>query len=541
MQTDYKNHIDRHSHDADQEMLVESEPPISLSHFFHTLRAYKAVILLCFAATAIAAAVALILAYLLGPSQRITTLPFRLDFQGATEGKFPNGLRYSATDIISSPILLKVFAANQLDRFTSFKDFSQSVFVLESNRAYELLAADYQARLADARLTAIDRERIQREFELKRQSINKNEYSINYARTRRTDTIPETTVRKALLDILNAWANYAVNEQHVLEYPVAVLSPQVVDDAAVDPTDYIAAIQVLRAKIYRVLNNIAAIEKLPGAEQAKTGPDRTSLEEIKIRLEELVRFRLEPLVAVVRGSGLVRNMAITTRFLENQLAYDQRQLKAAQDRAEAARESLAVYAGEQRSLSGATAEASQTSKTSARAAGETVMPQLSDSFLDRLLTLTSQSADTQYRQKLVDEYRTAAKETIPFEQAVAYDQQILQEVRGSSAGGATVSAATVQTQMVGAQQQVRALIGSVNQIYQIVSRNLNPSTQLFSTAAPPTTRTERTRSLARLGLYYLLILLLALPVIIVASLIHNRVREEEAAEEYLRAEHARAT
>src|SRR5438132_1782526 len=283
-----------------------------------------------FAAVALFVAAALILVYLLGASQRITTLPFRLDFEGATEGKFPNGLRFSPTDIISPPMLLKVFSANELARFTPFKDFSQSVFVLESNRAYELLAADYQARLADPKLTAVDRERIQREFEMKRQSISKNEFSINYVRTKRTDKIPETTVRKTLLDILNAWATYAVNEQHVLEYRVAVLSPQIVDDATIDPNDYIAAIQVLRAKIYRVLDNIDDIEKLPGAEQAKTPSERTSLEEIKIRLEELVRFRLEPLVTIVRAGGLVRNIATTTRFVDNQLAYDQRQSKSAQ-------------------------------------------------------------------------------------------------------------------------------------------------------------------------------------------------------------------
>ena len=539
MQSDYTTHLDRQTQDLDREMLVEPAPPISLSHFIHALRAYRAVILLAIVAVAITAAIGLILLYLMGPSQRTTTLPFRLNFDGATEGKFPNGLRFSPTGIISPPILLKVFAANQLDRFTSFKDFSQSVFVLESNRAYELLAADYQARLADPKLTAIDRERIQREFEMKRQSINKNEYSISYAR--RTDAIPETTVRKALLDILNAWANYAVNEQHVLEYRVAVLSPQIVDDATVDPGDYIAAIQLLRAKIYRVLDNIDDIEKLPGAEQAKTRTDRTSLAEIKIRLEELVRFRLEPLVAVARAAGLVRNMPLTIRFVENQLAYDQRQMKGAQDRTEAARQAIAVYAGDQRSLSAMSETERSQSKAPQRAQGETVMPQLSDSFLDRLVTLTSQSADTLYRQKLVDEYRSAARETIPFEQEVAYDQQLLQEVRSGSAGGATISAAAVQAQITAAQQQVRHLIGNVNQIYQIVSRNLNASTQLFTTTAPPITRTERTRSLGRLGLYYVLILLLALPAIIVACLLHNRVREEDAAEEYLHAEHARTT
>jgi hypothetical protein len=524
-------------HDSQMEPV---EPPVSLSHLVHAVRSYRAPLILSYSAVALLGAVALILVYLLSPSQRTTTLPFRLDFEGATEGKFPNGLRFSPTGIISAPILLKIFAANQLDRFTTFRDFSQSVFVLESNRAYENLASDYQARLADPKLTPVDRERIQREFELKRQSISKNEYSINYARTRRNDSIPETTVRKTLLDVLAEWATYAVNEQHVLEYRVAVLSPQIVDDATVDPIDYIPTIQILRAKVYRVLDNIDDIEKLPGAGQAKTASDRMSLEEIKIRLEEIVRFRLEPLVGVVRGGGLVRNMAMTTRFLENQLAYDQRQFKGAQDRAETARQALAVYAGEQRGLSVASSEPAPTRSSARAAGGETVTPQLSDSFLDRLVALTSQSADTQYRQKLVDEYRAAVNNTIPLGQAVAYDQQILQEVRGGG-GGAPVNTATVQAQIAAAQQQVRQLISNVNQIYQIVSRNLNPSTQLFSVTAPPITGTEHARSLGRLTLYYILVLLIALPAIVVACLLHNRVREEEAAEEYMRAENARAT
>jgi hypothetical protein len=296
---------------------------------------------------------------------------------------------------------------------------------------------------------------------------------------------------------------------------------------------------VLRAKIYRVRDNMEDIAKLPGAEQAKTAADRMSLEEIRIRFEEIVRFRLEPLVGVVRGGALIRNMSITTRFLENQLAYDQRQLKAAQDGAEGARQALAMYAGDQRGLSGTTSEPSQP-KASARSGGETVMPQINDSFLDRLVALTSQSADTQYRQKLVDEYRNASKQTIPFEEAVAYDQQVLQEVRGGGSGQA-VDAAVVQAQIDAAQQEVRKLIGNVNQIYVIVSRNLNPSTQLFTTTAPATTNTQRTRSLPHLFLYYVLLLLIAFPVIVIACLLHNRVREEEAAEEYLHTDRARAT
>ncbi|PYQ27913.1 MAG: hypothetical protein DMF57_18000, partial [Acidobacteria bacterium] len=117
------------THVIHHESQIDSERPASLSHLVHALRTYKVAMLVSFAAVALFVAAALILVYVLSPSQRTTTLPFRLNFEGAAEGKFSNGLRFSPTDIISPPILLKVFAANELGRFTTFKDFSQSVFV----------------------------------------------------------------------------------------------------------------------------------------------------------------------------------------------------------------------------------------------------------------------------------------------------------------------------------------------------------------------------------------------------------------------------
>lgn len=164
------------------------------------------------------------------------------------------------------------------------------------------------------------------------------------------------------------------------------------------------------------------------------------------------------------------------------------------------------------------------------------MPQLSDTFLDRLITLSGRGADVQYRQKLVDDYRKAIEAAIPLQQAVAYDTQVLNEVRKASGAPARLDAAAVTSQLEQTRTEVGQLMSKMNELFKIISSNMTPSTQLFTLTSPPTTRTLRSVSLQRLALYGLLVVLIALPAIIVFCLLHNRVREEEAAEEYVRKE-----
>src|ERR1043166_5967584 len=268
--------------DAHHPEIVEVvDRPISISHLVHTLRAYAPVILLSTAAVALIYVVTAVAVYVFSPAQRITTERFRIDFEGATEGKYPNGLKFTSSDIVSTPILLKVFQENGLDRFTTFPSFSRAVFVLESNPEYERLAADYQSRLNDPKLSAIDRERVLREWQAKAASIAKNDYSINWLRTRETMGVPETAVKKALIDVLQEWSRFVVNDQHVLRYRLTVLSPQTISTADGDG-EPLVAIQVLRSQIYKVLQNIDELHGVPGAELVRSA-DGMSLEEIHLR------------------------------------------------------------------------------------------------------------------------------------------------------------------------------------------------------------------------------------------------------------------
>src|SRR5262249_33521768 len=153
------------------------------------------------------------------------------------KGEYPNKAKFNVADIIGGPILTRAWTDNRLGEYIPFGDFSRAVFVLESNREYELLAAEYQAKLADQKLSTVDRERLQKEFELKAESIIKTESSINLDRRAGSRTIPEPRARKVLLDILNNWADFAVNQQHVITYQVSVLSPEILKPSALEQND----------------------------------------------------------------------------------------------------------------------------------------------------------------------------------------------------------------------------------------------------------------------------------------------------------------
>lgn len=511
------------------------EPAPSVSHFVHVLHSYRLVIALSIVCTALAYLVIALAVYLFSPSQRVVSLPFRLDFSGATAGTYPNGKKFSTNDITNLPILLSVYHSNHLERYSSFSPFARSIYLIERNAAYEQIQNEYQARLADPKLSPVDRDRVEKEFQAKLEGVNKNEYAINYVMNDETRHIPDALARKVLADTLAEWARYAAAQEKVLSYDIPVLSPAFVEGAEPLEPNLIASVQILRSKITQVLTNLNAIGDLPGVNLLRTH-DGMSLEEIRIRIEDMQRFRVEPLTTTVQMSGLVGNQATATHFVESQLEYDQRQLQGLQQKMQAIQQTLTAYAQAMGQHTPTAEQAGKPPEQQRAQGGETVMPQITDTFLDRLVQLTNLGADQKYRQKLTEELKSASLQIIPVQEAVDYDKQLLQSMKSGAPRTPAATADYVRNEIASTKNELRQMIARMNEIYQGVSATLNPSSQLYSVTSSPVTSMQRGISLQRLALYGVLVLLIALPVIVVFCLLHNRVREEEATEEFLRQE-----
>jgi hypothetical protein len=505
----------------------EIEPPVSVSHIFHVLRAYFPVIGLSMAVVIIGYAIIGVAVYVLSPSQLVITQPFRLEFTGADKGTYPNGAKFSSTEIISTPILLKVYQQNELARFTPFSPFASSVFVLKTNAAQEALAREYQARLSDLKLTPVDRDRLQQEYEAKVSSLSKDQYSLNFVPSKETNAIPDVVVRKVLQDILREWAKFVTTEQHVQEYRLAVVSQASIASIDIADDDPIVATLMLRSKLNQIQSNINALREVPNAELIRTKREGLSLVEIETRLGDIVRFRLEPLVQHIAASRTLSDRRATLQFLETQMAFDERQLASQEEKADAARKALEVY------VTGSTTDraARLTEGPEARperlVPSETVIPTMSESFIERLIRLTASSSDMEYRQHLANDYHDAIVALGPLRQAVAYDKTTLDLVRGAAAGTNSLTREQIGQRLTETRREVGTLVESVHEIYQFVSQNLNPSTELLTIGAMPKTRVERSASLRQIALYGLLTCFIAFPVIVIFALLHNRIREED--------------
>ncbi|HET8775141.1 MAG TPA: hypothetical protein VFP80_15170 [Thermoanaerobaculia bacterium] len=489
------------------------QSPLTVAHVARTIRAYRSVIGLTLLAVIVGYVILAVAYYLMAPAVRVTSLKFRLEFTGAERGVYPNGAKFSSADIISTPVLLKTFRQNNMERFTQLASFDNSIYVVESNEAREALALEYQARLADQRLNPIDRERIQRDYELKAGSLAKNHFAISYAR-KRNDSVPDELAKKILHDILKNWTDYALNEQHVLEYRTSVLSPDIVAPNTQSTENPIVSTVVLRGKVKQLLENVDQVRKVPNAELMRTA-DGYSLNDIAVRLADVVRYRLEPLVDRIAAARL-DDRAETLRFMTTQLAYDERTLQARISTAEAAQRTLAVYTAEQqRDQSGRVAA------TATQPDGEAVTTQINESFIDRLIDLTSRSVDSDFRKEMAEEFQKATLAILPAEEAVAYDKAVLTSVRNTGAASGA-NAQDVAREIASSRDEVRQLAFKVQEMYKIISRNLNASTELLAPGMPQT-HIERGVSPVRLVLFGVLFTLLSLVLTVLLALVHSRI------------------
>ena len=109
--------------------------------------------------------------------------------------------------------------------------------------------------------------------------------------------IPDGVLANALTRILETWAGKTQQVDGVARFDTAVLTPAVFDDdSAAGAMPFVRA-DLLRTRLTRVIANIRAIEALPGAGQIRGGDPRVTLAEVRGRLEDLVRTRLDPFIA----------------------------------------------------------------------------------------------------------------------------------------------------------------------------------------------------------------------------------------------------
>ncbi|MBI4454598.1 MAG: hypothetical protein HY644_01725 [Acidobacteria bacterium] len=503
-----------------------------------TLREYRKVVSIALASLITVFLIGGLAAYLRAPTQKIANLNFRLEFEGVDKGEYPNGSKFSVSEILATPVLAHVFETNNLKRYMSFEEFKNSVFILDANRGLENLAGEYNAKLADPKVTPVDRERIEKEYQRRRESLGSSEYSLNLTLEEHSISMPSSLSTKILNDILGTWASFADQRKGMLQYRRPVYSRNVVQKEFIEAEDYIVAVDILRSKANRILGNIGSISDLPGATTIRVGKERISLQEIQANLEDILRFKLQPLFGMIRATSLSKDPRFAIYYWESQLSQKKRALEEARGNVKTLEEGLRQYAMAKGSMDasagrpGNVPSGGSTPMGGGDRSAQTLIPQISESFFDRLVELSNQSNDAKFRQELTQRIVAEGLISVSLEKEVAFYEELLPFVRSlttrgpSQNGVATQTAATVKAGSEKVLNEILESLDQVTSIYQeISSQNLNPQTFLYTVTAPASSSTENALRWSSIILYGILFFVLSAIVVVLACLIHARFRE----------------
>jgi hypothetical protein len=521
-----RSHMTTRGSDAPDYM----EDEISLKPYFETLRGYRRVIGAAVVGVATLYLVSVLLVFLIAPAERLGSIEFRLLFEGAEKGEYPNGNLFSASEIVAGPVLTEVFKANDMQRFGKYEDFKDSVFVLNSNLELDLLAYDYTARLADTKLGPVERVRIEEEFRRKREAAVDPVYTISMLRRERLTTLPRDLMNKVLLDILSTWATQADERKGATRYNVDVLSPSILQRDTLDREEYLVAIDILRAKSSRVLATIDEIAKLPGAKTIRVGEERLSLADVRAGLEDVVRFKLEPLLGLIRSEGITKNPRALALYANNQLFQLRQEQQESAVRVQALQASVREFSAQGGLSAGDTRAGAAGS--AAGTGGGAVTPQLDQSFLDRIMGLSTAKDDSEYKRRITDRVIVESEKMAARGREAAYYEDLAKELRasGSRAGESPEMVALIKSRSIEAFNEIVKAIEQTATIYREISTlNLNPSTTLFTVTEPFTEHTKRSLTARTITLYFVLFVMLTMIVVSIGCLIHHAFRKHSSA------------
>ncbi len=501
---------------------------VLLAPVFRTLWSYRRMIVAGVAGVTGTALVLLVTLAAAQRTERIGSLAFRLVFEGAERSTYPNGLPFSAAEIVAAPVLQEVYEKNELSRFGQYEAFKDGVFVLQANEALQLLTFEYQAKLSEPRLTAADRARLEEEFRRKAESLRDPQFSINLRRSERFKTMPNALMEKVLTGVLNTWAEQAAERRGALKYNVPSLSRNILSPTAISSEDYIVGIDIVRSKIERILRNMDLIAELPGSELVRVGKERMSLAEVRASLEDIVRFDLQPLDGFIRSNGLSKDPRTLSTYFENQLFQIKLDRQQAATRVQRLQESLREYVLQRSSVMVGEGQGAGAAGSVPQAGGTpTMIPQFSESFLDRLVEMATQNSDVEYRQKLIDRIIRESLAATVLDKEQGYYEDLNRSVRQLSGNGLSGAARqtaieSVNKRLSAAMDEVLVSVDRVGAIYEEVSKlNLNPSTLLYTKTRPFSVTTISAVTIRTVSTFTLLAFLLSLVFVPVACLVHH--------------------
>ncbi|HRL93825.1 MAG TPA: hypothetical protein PK873_09695 [Pseudomonas sp.] len=339
---------------------------------------------------------------------------FDLAFEGLRKGEFPNGSAFMLSDITSPTVLNRVYRQNNLEAHgLKIDDFRRGVTIQPYAPDYALIRSKYEARLTDKKLTPTDIAELQKQMANELEAAQSGSLIITLILPEQR-SLTSDLAQKILLDIPSSWADRAINEQGVLKPNVPVYSERIFDKKRFENLDYLLGMDLILNSIKLVRSNITSLKGQPNASTLVDDESGFTLVDLDKAIQDVADYDIRQIIDPIKELGISRNPEVVKLYYTRRLADLEQEQKLWKDRAEVIRRVLAGYSSDKGS-----------SPTAVSGNQNNMVPQLGDAFLDRLLEVSRQGSDLEFRQKLTQEVLKYENQSIDLEQQIAEIKRVL--------------------------------------------------------------------------------------------------------------------
>ncbi len=448
-------------------------------------------------ATSVAAVVALFGGVYLRwgqPTRTVASLEFRPTFKGLEESMYPNGLPFSPNDVNAGPIIDMVFDANSLTDVCGREAFRAAFFVEQRSDQSVFLDLEYQSRLTEPRITAVERKALQEEHAAKRRALPL-QYRLVFLAPPECIGLTPIIISKVMVDVIASWASEADTKRGVLKHQVEVLTPGTLDVKVDGPGGLLLKADLLRNALQRIARNIQEVSELPGAVLVRLGDDKVTLAEVRGKMMDLIGSRLDPLV-MTSGPSMVKQSSV---WVAETIATADRKRQGAEQKIRYYQDSLRYYSGNSEPVA-AVQRPSSAGGASGGTGTQIPAPTLDNSFINRIVELSD--SNVRFRQVLTRAMVDAQLEAVAEDQRASYYRRLLQTASGTGSEAEAAELTERLDSIVADGKKLTKVFGDLYDEYSRVA--LRSSASLYEARKPVTFDTSQ--PYARRSLLNLIIL-----------------------------------
>jgi hypothetical protein len=315
----------------------------------------------------------------------INTFISRLQFTfpGAEAGRYPNELPFTINEILD-----RVYNDLELNRYgIRHEDFYSAFSIRPFSLTENEIADSFRQLLADRRILFAERERIERQLKDRLEQASRGAAELSFT-LRGGSVFPSEVGRAVVQRVPRIWAQLAIEKKGVLRIQGFSSEEKVIPEEKVKDQPLPFLILTLMEASQRIDDRLLEMARAPGIKTLRDDASGKSFRDLESDIRELQLFRINPLRAALTTYAFPNYGRELRDILQQRIV----NLKILEDntlrQAQAVGDSLARYVDATSALARG---ASERRGTEPNTAGGTTIPQVSESFIDKVIELTRAS------------------------------------------------------------------------------------------------------------------------------------------------------